>query len=107
MVEVSVCCSPEPELRTSGNSLVLFQNPRNRLDRYVPVDSVGLNYLKFIRIKNPETIENIKNGSLTIQEALDIRATILEDIALRLENPDSLFANPILLFPRPGRRLSG
>lgn len=81
----------KPEIRDTGRSTVLFRSPQNRLDRYVPFDKIGLNYLKSIGIRNNLTIQSIKNGEMSIQEALDIRNTILQDIAVMLNNPNLSF----------------
>jgi len=55
----------------TGNPATLFQDPKNRLDQYVPIDLKGVSYLNSIGIINPVWIAQIKKGTLTIQGALD------------------------------------
>lgn len=55
-----------------GQAKILFQNPKNRIDIYIPIDAQGLEYLREVGL-NPETedlIPYIKSNIISIDEAI-------------------------------------
>lgn len=60
----------KPEFRTDSQPFGRFADPKNRLETAVPLDDVGERYLETEQIiQGRLTLELIKNGTLTIEEA--------------------------------------
>jgi hypothetical protein len=60
----------KPNLK--GDPAELFKNPENRLDRYVPLDEAGRNYLKSLGIEHQFLINQIQEGRSSIKEAINV-----------------------------------
>jgi len=89
----------KPEFRTQGRDFVAdYDNPARRLDQFVPTDVAGKEYLSRSGIAGVLTLENIRNGWLTIELALTRTAEI--NAALAEGNLNSLttacLENPIV-----------
>ena len=55
-----------------GDPVQAFQIPSNRLDRYVPIDHRGRDYLFGLGIKHPYMFEKIRTGQYSIAQAQQI-----------------------------------
>ncbi len=80
----------KPDLRSTGDVKRIFKNPENRIDKYVPLDKIGLEYLDNLGIRDAATIEDIKKGILTIEEEINnLNLNLDSKLAILNLSPDN------------------